>query len=120
MYRFKQIKARYSFVSEVIKPLGECSVYSKTEMIEVLPCLVEGLNFTFKGELQGLVEKDAVMEITGSFEHKTQGEHTLTVAQKLNIHSDSDANIEADGQMTVASQKNMYVKSKAKVDIAKG
>lgn len=56
MYRFKQIKARCSFVSEVIKPSGECSVFSKIEQIEVLPNLVEGLNFTFRGATQELID----------------------------------------------------------------
>lgn len=44
----------------------------------------------------------------------------LTVVKKLNIHSDSDANIDANGQMIVASQKKMSIKSAEKVDIAKG
>lgn len=56
MYRFKQIKARYSFVSEVIKPSGECSMYSKEEMVEVLPNLVEGLNFTLRGASHELID----------------------------------------------------------------
>lgn len=49
MYRFKQLKAKYSFCSEVTKPSGESLVYSKTEHVEVLPNLVEGLNFFLKG-----------------------------------------------------------------------
>lgn len=71
MYRFKQIKAKYSFVSEVIKASGECSVYSKIEQIETLPNLVEGLNFILRGsedeylngdELSGF---DAIMQKLG-------------------------------------------------------
>lgn len=42
-------------VSEVIKPSGECSVYSKTEKMDVLPNLVEGLNFTFRGASHELI-----------------------------------------------------------------
>lgn len=49
MYKFKQIKARYSFVSEVIKPCGERSVYSKIEQIEALSNWGEGLVFCLKG-----------------------------------------------------------------------
>ena len=56
MYKFKQIKAKYSFVSEVIKPSGERSVYSKTELVDVLPNLVEGLNFFLKGSTDVLVD----------------------------------------------------------------
>lgn len=41
MYKFKQIKAKYSFFSEVIKPSGERSVFSKIEMVDV--CLI-GVN----------------------------------------------------------------------------
>lgn len=44
----------------------------------------------------------------------------LTVVKKLNIHSDSDANIEADEQMVIASQKKTSIKSAEKVDITKG
>lgn len=49
MYHFKQLKAKYSFCSQVMKPSGESLVYSKTEHVEVLPNLVEGLNFFLKG-----------------------------------------------------------------------
>lgn len=34
-----------------------------------------------------------------------ESNHSLTAAKKLNIHTDADAEIDADGQMTVASQK---------------
>lgn len=60
------------------------------------------------------VGKDFNMTVGG------ESNHSLTAAKKLNIHTDADAEIDADGQLTVASQKNMYVKSKAKLDIAKG
>lgn len=56
MYRFKQIKAKYSFVSEVIKPSGERSVYSKTELVDALPNLVEGLNFFLRGSTDVLID----------------------------------------------------------------
>lgn len=56
MYRFKQIKAKYNFVSEVVKPSGEHSVYSKTEIVEALPNLVEGLNFFLKGSTDVLID----------------------------------------------------------------
>lgn len=56
MYKFKQIKAKYNFVSEVVKPSGEHSVYSKTEIVEALPNLVEGLNFFLKGSTDVLID----------------------------------------------------------------
>lgn len=56
MYRFKQIKAKYNFVSEVVKPSGERSVYSKTELVDALPNLVEGLNFFLKGSADVLID----------------------------------------------------------------
>lgn len=62
MYRFKQIKAKYSFVSEVIKPSGECSVFSKIEQIEAMPNLVEGLNFILRGSEDEYINGD---ELTG-------------------------------------------------------
>lgn len=56
MYKFKQIKAKYNFVSEVVKPSGECSVYSKTELVDALPNLVEGLNFFLEGSTDVLID----------------------------------------------------------------
>ena len=49
MFRFKRIKAQYNFLSEITTPAGGYSVYSKTEQVEALPNLVEGLNFFLKG-----------------------------------------------------------------------
>lgn len=56
MYKFKQIKAKYNFFSEVIKPSGERSVFSKIEMVDVLPNQGEGLNFFLKGNTDVLVD----------------------------------------------------------------
>lgn len=42
-------------MSEVIKPSGECSVYSKTELVDALPNLVEGLNFFLRGSTDVLI-----------------------------------------------------------------
>lgn len=52
MYKFKQIKAKYNFTSEVIQPSGISCVYTKTEPVTVLPNLVEGLNFTLHGAME--------------------------------------------------------------------
>jgi hypothetical protein len=56
MYKFKQIKAKYSFFSEVIKPSGERSVFSKIEMVDVLPNRGECLNFILKGSADVFVD----------------------------------------------------------------
>ena len=56
MYKFKQIKAKYNFFSEVIKPSGERSVFSKIEMVDVLPNRGEDLNFILKGSTDVLVD----------------------------------------------------------------
>lgn len=49
MYKFKNLKAKYRFLSDVLYPIGKHSIYSKIEPISVVPNLAEGLNFTLVG-----------------------------------------------------------------------
>ena len=77
-------------------------------------------NFIVKGNSIATMEKDSTTIVGGTSICNISGKHNLTVAKKLNVHTDADADIEASGKMIIASEKNMYIKSKVKVDIAKG
>lgn len=66
------------------------------------------------------MEKDSTTIIGGTSVCNISGKHNLNVVKNINIHTDADADIEASGKMIIASEKNMYIKSKVKVDIAKG
>lgn len=55
MYRFKQIKAKYSFVSEMITPWGDRSVYYRTEQVDAVPNMQEGLTFILRGAESELI-----------------------------------------------------------------
>lgn len=62
MYQFKQLKAKYLFVSEVIKPSGENCIYSKVEVLTALPNLVEGLNFFLEGSFGERINGNALTD----------------------------------------------------------
>ena len=62
MYRFKQIKAKYSFVSEVITPLGDSSLYNRTELVDAVHNMQEGLTFILRGAENELINNEPLKE----------------------------------------------------------
>lgn len=62
MYKFKQIKAKYNFISDALEPSGKHSTYSMIEHISALPNLIEGLNFTLCGITNELIDGNPLQD----------------------------------------------------------
>ena len=73
-----------------------------------------------QGGLTSDVSKDLNSRIAGDAVHHIQGNLETVSERHINIHSLSEINMESDGETSIASKQNMYIKSNVKVDIAKG
>ena len=73
-----------------------------------------------QGDLNTEVGKNVSATIVGNEEHAVKGEIEISAKHGVDIFSYSGITAESEGITTIAAKDNMYIKSKIKIDIAKG
>lgn len=66
------------------------------------------------------VSKDVEYSTTGDERVQIEGKLDVISGRNMTINTNENLEMESDGSMTIASQEKMGIKSKTKVDIAKG
>ncbi len=77
-------------------------------------------SISVNGNAASQVKQDVSSTVMGNVVNKIEGRMEQEIVKDLDVHSYGNLHMEADGTMIIASQNEMYVKSKERVDIAKG
>ena len=77
-------------------------------------------NLNVHGGMTTDITKDVISQVSGNIDSHIDGYLNVISEGNTMVNSHSEILMESDGETKIAAQENLYIKSKVKVDIAKG
>ena len=77
-------------------------------------------NLNVHGGMTTDITKDVISQVSGNIDSHIDGYLNIISEGNTMVNSHSEILMESDGETKIAAQENLYIKSKVKVDIAKG